>query len=141
MRYLGIDYGTKKVGLALSDERGTMGFPHDVVVNDALLAQKLTLLIRRERVGAIVIGDSRDLSGEENDIAIAARHLGEALAEAAQVPVYYELEMFTTQAARRFPDGSRMPGSPDVDASAAALILTSYFAHTNPVNDDDHDNH
>ena len=33
MRYLGIDYGTKKIGVALSDEKGKMAFPYSVVVN------------------------------------------------------------------------------------------------------------
>ena len=45
MRYLGIDYGTKEVGLAFSDEAGTMGFPFDIVPNDAHLAEALALLV------------------------------------------------------------------------------------------------
>ena len=140
MRYLGIDYGTKKVGLALSDDAGTMGFPYGIVLNDSRLLDTVLALIEREHVGAIVTGESKDLSGSENPAGTEGRAFASELADRANVPVYFESEMFTTQAARRFPDGTRMKGSPDVDASAAALILTSYFSHTNPTNDDDHDN-
>ncbi|MBU6491090.1 Holliday junction resolvase RuvX, partial [Patescibacteria group bacterium] len=68
MRYLGIDYGTKKAGLALSDEAGTMGFPHSIVPTTLRLIDELCALIAKEDVGAIVIGESRTLAGGENPI-------------------------------------------------------------------------
>src|SRR5688572_22367490 len=129
MKYLGIDYGTKKVGLALSDEAGIMGFPHSVLPNDPRLLPAVLDLIQKEGVGAIVIGESKNYSGQDNPIAEPARAFGKALAERAGIPLYMEHEMLTTQEARRFPDGERMPGSPDVDSSAAALILTNYLSH------------
>jgi putative Holliday junction resolvase len=139
MRYLGIDYGTKKIGLALSDDAGKMGFPRGVVMNDAKLLDYLVAYVTDEHVGGIVIGESRDLSGNDNAIVPAARALGAELSERAGVQVHFEQELFTTQAARRFPDGTRMAGSPDVDASAAAIILSSYLSRINPTSDDDHD--
>lgn len=132
MRYLGVDYGTKKIGLALSDEAGTMGFPHATIPNTVKLPTELADLIAREGVGAVVIGESRTLPGGENAVAAEARLLGEALAEAAGVPVYYESEVFTTAEAKRPPEKAaktRKPASRrGVDASAAALILTSYLS-------------
>ena len=131
MRYLGIDYGSAKVGLALSDEAGTMGFPHSIVVNTPRLADDLCALIAKENVGAIVIGESRTLSGGENPIAKDARALGERLAERAGVPVLYESEVFTTALARRLPEKQEKSRAAKprglVDDSAAALILTSYL--------------
>lgn len=131
MRYLGVDYGAKKTGLALSDEAGTMGFPHAIVATTPRLADELAALVGRERIGAVVIGESRDLSGGENPIAPAARALGQQLARTADVPVYYESELYTSAAARRAPakePKSRAPKSrAPVDAAAAALILTSYL--------------
>lgn len=127
MRYLGIDYGSKKVGLALSDEAGTMGFPHGVVPNSSDLIHQLTTLIAEKQVGSVVIGESRNFNGEENPIAEGARALAVALRERTPATVHFEPEIFTTQEARRYPDGTRMEGSPDVDASAAALILTSFL--------------
>jgi len=131
MRYLGIDYGTKKVGLALSDEDGTMGFPHATVPNTPRLASELQALVARENVGAVVIGESHTLAGGDNPIAVAAHALGDELAQTTGVPVAYESEVYTSIEARRLPakpEKSRKPLSREaVDASAAALILTSYL--------------
>ena len=131
MRYLGIDYGTKKVGLALSDEAGTMGFPNSIVANTRVLADTLVALISRESVGGIVIGESRNLSGEDNPIVPAAHALGDEIALRTGLPVMYESELYTTAEARRQhtkENKSRATKEePDVDDSAAALILTSYL--------------
>lgn len=131
MRYLGIDYGSKKIGLALSDEAGTMGFPHAIISNTPRLADELCALIARENAGAVVIGESRDLAGEENPIAKDARALGDQIAERAGVPVFYEPEAFTSAQARRAPEKEAKSRAPKargrVDASAAALILTGFL--------------
>lgn len=132
MRYLGVDYGSSKIGLALSDEQGTMGFPHSIVTNTPRLVDELCALIAKEDVGAVVIGESRTLSGDENPIAKDAHALGDALALRAGVPVSYESEVFTSAAARRAPEKEMKSRAPkvhaNVDASAAALILTSYLS-------------
>ena len=134
MRYLGIDYGSSKVGLALSDELGTMGFPHSIVTNTPKLGDELCALMARENVGAVVIGESRTLAGDDNPIARDARALGGLLHERSGVPVYFESEVFTSAEARRAPaktEKTRAPrGRAPVDASAAALILTSYLTRT-----------
>lgn len=134
MRYLGVDYGSKKVGLALSDESGAMGFPYAIVPNTPRLADELSALIAKEHVGAVVIGESRTLIGGENPIAEDARALGARVAERAGIPVFYESEVFTSAAARRVPAKAPKSRAPkkrmDVDASAAALILTSYLSRS-----------
>ena len=144
MRYLGVDYGSKKIGLALSDEAGSMGFPHTIISNTPRLVDEICALIAKENVGAVVMGESRTLIGGENPIAKAARALGEELVARAGVPVFYESEVFTSVEARRAPEPSgggsvfggkeRKSRAPkahaNVDASAAALILTSYLSHT-----------
>lgn len=127
MRYIGIDYGSKRVGIAFSDEAGTMGFPFDILPNDSQLSDALALLIESQRINGIIIGESRDYAGNPNPIANAARALGEELSARTGVPVEYEPEMLTTQEARRDPEGARTRMG-HVDASAAALILTSYLS-------------
>jgi len=127
MKYIGIDYGTKKTGIAFSDDAGTMGFPHSVRPTDPRLLDDLALLMREKGVEAAVIGHSMNLAGEENAVASEARAFADDLKARTGIEVHFESELFTTQAARRMPDGTRMPGSPDVDASAAALILTSFL--------------
>ncbi|MBI2037287.1 MAG: Holliday junction resolvase RuvX [Candidatus Liptonbacteria bacterium] len=131
MRYLGVDYGSRRVGLALSDDAGTMGFPRGIVPYTPRLADELCALIAKENVGAVVIGDSRTLAGGENPIAEGAHALGERLTERAGVPVFYESEAFTSAEARRAPLKEKKSRAPKkrvaVDASAAALILSSFL--------------
>ena len=135
MRYLGIDYGSKKVGLAFSDEEGTMGFPFEVVPSDARLSDALALLVVEENIGTIVIGESLDFKGVPNPIANPARALGEELASRTGIPVVYEPEMMTTQEAKRDFEGVHAHKRGNVDASAAALILTSYLSRIRVVKD------
>ena len=144
MRYLGVDYGSKKVGLALSDETGAMGFPHSIVANTPRLVDEICALIAKENVGAVVIGESRDLAGGENPIAKDAHIFGDLIIARSGISVSYESEVFTSVEARRAPEsaeGAHLGGKErksrapkvhkDVDASAAALILTSYLSRTN----------
>lgn len=130
MRYLGIDYGSKKIGLAFSDEQGTMGFPFDIIPNDARLSDALALLVDKEKIGGIVLGESINFQGNANPIANPAHALGDELEARTGVPVFYELEMLTTQEAKRDFEGIHSHKRPNVDASAAALILTSYLSRS-----------
>lgn len=134
MRYLGIDYGSKKVGLALSDEAGTMGFPHAILPNTPKLIDELCALIAKENIGAVVLGESRTFAGSANPILHDAHALGTLIVERSGVPVFYESEVFTSVEARRAPGKEIKSRSPkrreDVDASAAALILSSYLSRT-----------
>ena len=134
MRYLGIDYGSKRVGLALSDEAGTIGFPHAILKNTRRLIDELRVIIAKENIGAVVVGESRSLAEGENAIAKDARELGSLITERTGTPVFYESEVFTSVEARRVPAKeikSRAPKSrAAVDASAAALILTSYLSRS-----------
>jgi len=135
MRYLGVDYGTKKVGLALSDDAGTMGFPHGIVSNTPRLIEELSVLIQAQHIGAVVIGESRTLKGGDNPVAKNARALGTLIAERTNLPIFFESEVFTSAEARRAPEKIGKSRAPKthmaVDASAAALILTSYLSRTN----------
>lgn len=137
MRYLGVDYGSSKIGLALSDEDGTMGFPHSTATNTPRAVDDVCKLINKENVGAVVIGESLNLDGGENPIAKDARMFGELIAKRANVPLFFESEVFTSAEARRLPDKEIKSRSPkkhvDVDASAAALILTSYLSRIDKV--------
>jgi putative Holliday junction resolvase len=122
MRYLGIDYGSKRIGLALSDPSGTMAFPHAVIGNNAKTLATLEALIANEGVKAIVIGHSLDKSGQPNAIHAAVEELMTDLTLACGLPIHLEPEYFSTQEALR-PAGRHAT----IDASAAAIILNSYL--------------
>jgi putative holliday junction resolvase len=127
MRYLGIDFGTKKVGVAISDESGAMGFPHATFLNNTALASQLSHLIQKERIGAVVVGHSLDFHGNENPIMREVRVFVAELQKISGVAVYFEPEQLTSQEAKRIEGGSE-----DIDASAAAIILNSFLRKLHP---------
>ncbi len=122
MRIMGIDYGTKKVGIAFTDEGGTMAFPHGVVPNSPKLLEVITGLVREKQVKEIVIGYSLNRDGRPNVVHAGAESLMLDLTLTVGLPVHLEPEQYSTQAALR------IQGRTDqTDAAAAALILDSYL--------------
>jgi putative Holliday junction resolvase len=119
---MGIDYGTKRVGVALSDEGGAMAFPHLVLDNDVKLLDKLEEIINERQVGAIVIGHSLSRDGQPNPVHADVEELIGDMTLRVGVPIHLEPEQYSTQAALR--DQGR---TAQTDASAAAIILNSFI--------------
>ena len=122
MRYLGIDYGLRRIGLALSDVEGMLAFPHATVSNDAKALAAIVDLVQKEGIGHVVIGDTRAQGGGVNEITEAAEAFTEALAQAAKVPVDQVSEAWSSYEAGRF-----APKGEHDDAAAAAIILQRYL--------------
>ena len=116
MKYLGLDIGSKTVGIAVSDDGGTVAFPLSEVPRDGCVAPIMNIIAERS-IGTVVIGESRALDGSENPIMDDIRAVADLLRE--KVPVVLQPEQFSTQAASRLGKGS--------DAEAATLILQSYL--------------
>ena len=132
MRYLGIDYGTKRIGIATSDEGGSVAFPLTTVPAGRDALDKICELVKENKIEKIIIGESRDFKGEANAVMEDIAQFKTDLAELSGLPVEYEREFFTSaMAARQFaPDEKSRKENPsheDLDASAAALILQSYL--------------
>lgn len=134
MRYLGIDYGTKRVGVALSDESGTLAFAHSTIESAGAVSTLLNL-IKDERVGTVVLGESLDFKNKPNPLMAKITEFKRAL-EREGIVVVYEPEMMTSAQANRNPSGEeRGIASPrkgtrkpeTLDSSAAALILQGYL--------------
>ncbi|MDQ5957465.1 MAG: putative pre6S rRNA nuclease [Patescibacteria group bacterium] len=127
MKYLGIDYGSKKVGFAQSDESGSFAFPLMIAANDDSLTTDTLEIIRAMDISFVVIGESLDQNGKPNKIAKEAKKFGDIVKEKSGKDVLYEKEWFTTSEARKQP-GARN----EVDDAAAALILQRYLDKINP---------
>jgi len=123
MKRLGIDYGTKKVGLAITNDDGTMAFPHKVIPNDTKLLETLEAVVEKEGIDEIVIGQSLDGNNAPNAAQAGVEALMTDLTLQLGVPIHLEPEQYTTQAALRTQGRNDM-----TDASAAALILDSYIS-------------
>lgn len=122
MRTLGIDFGSKRVGLALSDESGDFALPYGVIENNEHLIREIRELCTINNVGEVVVGDSKDFNGEDNAIMGEITPFVEKLKEVLGVPVELHPEFLTSSQAERLQGKNDM-----LDASAAALILSSYL--------------
>ena len=114
--------------MALSDEGGKIAFPFLVVVNDKNALFALSSLCKEEKVGRIVIGESLNGEGEENQMMAGARLFAETLSKETNLPVSFEQEFLTSVEAHRssfIEQGKK--GKQGVDSSAAALILQRYL--------------
>ncbi len=128
MKYLGIDFGSKKVGFAQSDDDARLAFPLMIAQNDGVLLKDTIEMIRELKITAIVIGESVNGDGKPNEIAKKARSFGAQIEDAVDVRVVFQKEWYTTVEARKQPGRE---DEHDVDDSAAALLLQRYLDKTN----------
>lgn len=123
MRWLGIDPGGARVGIAACDIEERVAVPLEIVP-EAAAFPAIRGIARREEAGGIVIGLALSLDGSEGAQAAIARRLGDRLARELGLPVEYEDERLTSAAAERARGkGSREPR----DDIAAALILQQFI--------------
>jgi len=129
MMYLGIDWGTKKIGLAIGSE-----IPYELAIldNNEDVYEKIVKLCQQEKIERIVIGMPIMDSGEEGNFGDRIEKFARKLKEVAKRPIYFEPENLTTQTALELlkEEGA----SPEeieqkVDQLAARLILEQYIAN------------
>ena len=133
MRFLGIDYGRKRVGLAISDEMGRLAFPLKILRNSPDLLDLIHNLCGEENISEIVLGQSLDFSGQPNAIMAQIEEFKEEISKLG-LPVHFEKEFLTSVEARREVRKEKntarkikRPKRKEVYASAAALILQRYL--------------
>jgi putative holliday junction resolvase len=135
MRVLGIDFGERRIGLALSDPTGTLASPLPTlkrrVGKRPPLAALLELMTERE-VETVVMGLPLTLEGGDSEWTRTVRNVADALSRRAGVPVHLVDERFTSVLAERRVRTSGLPrnkreSKERVDAEAAVLILQSWL--------------
>ena len=122
MKYLGIDYGEKRVGVAISDFEARIAFPKVVLENNQELIKNIVDLCIQNEVGSIVIGESKNYKGEDNKINPKIIVFKRDLGNFVKLPVFLEPEFMTSaQVENTF-------GKTDMlDASAASIILQTFM--------------
>ena len=140
MRALGIDYGERRIGLALSDATGLLASPWKQLSNDAnvgaaarrLAAEVRALQAEEDGLDAVVIGLPRRLNGSPNDQTGRVQKLAELLSAEIAAPITLQDERLTSHEAdellaRREHDWRKR--KKQVDAMAAAVILQEFLDH------------
>lgn len=133
-RWIGVDPGAARVGLAICDEEERLAVPLEVVPASAALPA-IRAIAAREGVGGIVLGLPLTLGGDEGEAVAAARRLGARLARLG-LPIEYADERLTTWAAEEAvreaapPRARRRPGprgARPADDLAAAMLLQRFL--------------
>lgn len=125
---IGLDLGTKTIGVAVSDTRRSLATPLETLPKGKFGADaaRLAALAADRRAGGFVLGLPRNMDGSEGPRAQASRAFGRNLARATGLPVALWDERLTTVAAERSlidADASRRRRAAVIDRMAAALIL------------------
>jgi putative Holliday junction resolvase len=139
MRFLGIDYGTKRIGLALSDENGQLAFPNGIFPNDPSLLKEIGIILKKENIGEIVVGESTNFQGQPNIILSKKIEIFILELQARfEIPVFKQKEFLTSVEARgkkgKEENNARKTKkklNKKIDDSAAALILQRYLDKKN----------
>ena len=124
----GLDLGDKTIGVAVSDQRFSFAHPRPVIMRKkfSLDAAALLQMLRKENVGAIVIGLPINMDGSEGPRVQKSRAFVRNMAQLTELPFVYWDERLSTVAAERTlieMDFSRNKRSGKIDSAAAAFIL------------------
>lgn len=133
MRYLGLDLGTKTLGVALSDPLGLIASNLTVLRHneeyDKLIPQ-VEQIVKEKQVEAIVLGFPKNMNNTIGERAEITLKFKEKLEQALHIPVYMQDERLTTRQAENLlikNDTSRKKRKKVIDKVAATIILQSYL--------------
>ena len=135
MKFLGVDYGDKRIGLAVSDPEGRLALPHSVVSVEGASAQveKVAEVARACGAEAVVVGRPVGLSGEPGPAEKKVNRFAGRLSSKSLRVVLWD-ERFTTHGARTMLEERAMTSReqrPVIDQVAATILLQSYLDHLN----------
>lgn len=122
MRYLGIDWGSRYVGVAISDEKGVFAFPYEVIDYKKIqfLVARLKEIIKKENIKELVIGLPKALNQQDTAQTREVRSAMEILKNEFGLPINFSDEIMTSKMAEQYSEKN-------VHASSAALILQGYL--------------
>ncbi|WP_027177952.1 Holliday junction resolvase RuvX [Maridesulfovibrio bastinii] len=132
MKNLGIDFGLKRVGLAISDTEGIFAFPLKVIertTRDALFTELLEI-IEREKVENIVLGLPLSLEGEDTLTTRQVRNFAKSLERRTEIPIHLVDERFSSiTAEEELKEAGRWNSKTkkNLDSQAATVILRTWL--------------
>lgn len=128
-RFMAVDYGEKRIGLAIADHVGIIATPAGFIARRAGKRAPIAEIIRRAEAleaRGFVVGLPLDGGGNETEWTAEVRRVGDELAKRTSLPVRFLDERYTTATSLRTireMDGSTRGRKGDVDAMAAAVLL------------------
>jgi len=132
MRVLAIDHGTKRMGIAISDELGMIAQPLEFIPAEpfAGFVKRFKEIIQEKQVELILVGMPRNMNGSYGPAALKVQQFVAMLNDAVTIPIQTLDERLTSVQAHRFLTEAEVSGRQrkgKVDKSAAAVLLQSYL--------------
>lgn len=132
MRIMGIDYGSVRTGVALSDSLGMLAHPLEAFKISYMkdLVDAIAALSLKNGVEKIIIGLPKHMNGDESDNSRKVRELASELEKKLGIPILLYDERLTTSAAEKLlieTDMSRKKRKEKIDSMAASIILQGYL--------------
>lgn len=125
-KYLGVDFGSKRVGLSVSDSLKRIAFPLIVLNNDKNFEKDFLNICKQQNISLVVLGESKDFSGKDNKIMEDIKKFQKIVEDNFGLKTVFYPEFLTSFQAERVVGKNKM-----IDASAAALILQGYLDKIN----------
>lgn len=125
MKYLGIDHGKKRVGIAVSDPEGKIAFPRKTIASTNA-PEEIEALVKTEDIQKIILGLPVSMEGRETPQTALVREFAQELHLKLTVPIEFQNELLSTHLAES--EGIKKEHA---DEAAAALILQSYLDKLN----------
>jgi len=138
MRYLAIDYGTRRTGLAICDPGETIVSPLTVLQSRESLPEKIALIVEDENVEAIVLGLPLNMDGSEGSQTQLTRKFADQLQAHLSIPIYLQDERLSSFGAEdKLAPANLTRGEKKkrLDAVAAAEILDAFLEQKRPPTD------
>lgn len=133
MRYLAIDYGTKRTGLAVCDRSETVTSPLTVIQGQKNLIKKISEIVENEEIEAVVLGLPLNMDGSEGNQSKLVLRFGKQLQNNLKIPVLLHDERLSSFGAEEKLSSAkytRKKRKKRLDAVAAAEILQSFLEQT-----------
>ena len=132
MRVLAIDHGSKRMGIAISDETRTIAQPLEFIPSEPFdkFLERLRQIIREREVGLVLVGIPRNMDGSYGSAALKVQEFIAVLKDAIPIAIKKWDERLTSAQANRFlieADVRRSKRKEKVDKTAAAILLQSFL--------------
>ena len=130
MRIMAVDYGKKRVGVAITDPLGTMSLPLSTIApkSDSDLIERLKCIIDENEVGLVIVGNPLSLKGAPTEMSNTVERFVKKMKRRIDVEVVLWDERYISQlAVNRFKDLGMSSKKEDIDRVAASIILDEYL--------------
>ncbi len=133
MKYLGLDVGSKTLGMATSDRTGLIATAYNIIRHNEdyeFLVEEIIKIVNQEKIEAIVLGFPKNMNNTIGEKGKLSEKLKEELEKKLTIPIYLQDERLTTKEAEHLlisNNTSRKKRKKVIDAVAATIILQSFL--------------